>query len=242
MQLSLIADGVLIAACLTTAIYCLVLSRRLRRLSQTDDGIGQQIIRLNSALEETKSAVAEMKSATRAASENLTRDIDLAKHQGSQLQKQIARAIKAGVSDQSGDRDADTPRRKEVSFSRTEGFSVPEPDVKRSAIPSSGEEDRSNEAPDEPEKIVDFDSAAPVEAASNLDDDETALSEALQEDADISEAPNHWPFDDAAAETEFEHEQSEPSFEYEEEEAVNETTTSETREDNGLLRVERMAV
>ena len=39
-KMSLIADGVLIATCLTTAVYCLVLSRRLKRLSATDDGIG----------------------------------------------------------------------------------------------------------------------------------------------------------------------------------------------------------
>ncbi len=39
MQITLIADGILIATCLTTAIYCVVLSRRLRRLSNTDDGL-----------------------------------------------------------------------------------------------------------------------------------------------------------------------------------------------------------
>ena len=58
--MSLIADGVLIATCLTTAIYCLVLSRRLKRLTSTDDGIGQQILRLNKVLEETKAAVADI--------------------------------------------------------------------------------------------------------------------------------------------------------------------------------------
>lgn len=57
MGLQLIADGLLIATALAAAIYCAVLSRRLRRLASTGDGIGGQIVALNGAVEETKAAL-----------------------------------------------------------------------------------------------------------------------------------------------------------------------------------------
>ena len=95
--MSLIADGVLVATCLTTALYCLILSRRLRRLSDTGEGVGQQILRLNAALAETKAAVGEMRSSAKTALDQLEQDIEAAKHQSRQLQLQIARALKSGV-------------------------------------------------------------------------------------------------------------------------------------------------
>ncbi|MEL7348199.1 MAG: hypothetical protein AAFN17_10620 [Pseudomonadota bacterium] len=58
--MELIADGLLIATTLTAAIYCAVLSRRLRRLSSTEDGIGGQITALNGAVQETRQAVSAM--------------------------------------------------------------------------------------------------------------------------------------------------------------------------------------
>ncbi|MEM6357142.1 MAG: hypothetical protein AAF844_15890 [Pseudomonadota bacterium] len=56
--LELVADGLLIVTALAAAIYCAVLSRRLRRLSSTEDGIGGQITALNTAVEETRTALA----------------------------------------------------------------------------------------------------------------------------------------------------------------------------------------
>ncbi|MEL6768858.1 MAG: hypothetical protein AAFP17_16880 [Pseudomonadota bacterium] len=55
--LELVADGLLIATALAAAIYCAVLSRRLRRLASTDEGIGGQITALNAAVEETRVAL-----------------------------------------------------------------------------------------------------------------------------------------------------------------------------------------
>ncbi|MEO1275859.1 MAG: hypothetical protein AAFV96_10855 [Pseudomonadota bacterium] len=55
--LKLVADGLLIATALAAAIYCAVLSRRLRRLASTEDGIGGQITALNTAVEETRVAL-----------------------------------------------------------------------------------------------------------------------------------------------------------------------------------------
>ncbi|MEM6677413.1 MAG: hypothetical protein AAF675_06030 [Pseudomonadota bacterium] len=56
--MALIADGILIACALTAAIYCAVLSTRLKRLANTEDGIGSQIATLNTAVEETRTALA----------------------------------------------------------------------------------------------------------------------------------------------------------------------------------------
>lgn len=73
--MSLIADGILILTCLTTALYCYVLSRRLHKLSNTDEGIGQQIKQMNAALEETRGAQRDMNTQAKAASDKLMREV-----------------------------------------------------------------------------------------------------------------------------------------------------------------------
>lgn len=85
--MSLIADGILILTCLTTALYCYVLSRRLSRLSNTDEGIGKQITQMNAGLEETRSAVKEIKATSKAASEALTREVAQARKIATQLSR-----------------------------------------------------------------------------------------------------------------------------------------------------------
>jgi hypothetical protein len=57
--MNLIADGLLIATALTAGLYCLVLSRRLRNLTETGGGIGAQIESLDRALNETRGALTE---------------------------------------------------------------------------------------------------------------------------------------------------------------------------------------
>lgn len=57
--MQLIADGLLITTALAAAIYCLVLSRRLRRLTDSEAGIGAQIKALNAALDETKAGLGD---------------------------------------------------------------------------------------------------------------------------------------------------------------------------------------
>lgn len=90
--MSLIADGVLIVTCLTTAIYCYVLSARLRRLSNTDEGIGQQIAQLNSTLEETRSTLKEVRASAKTASDRLTRETGQANKVAAVLAKRVAEA------------------------------------------------------------------------------------------------------------------------------------------------------
>lgn len=90
--MSLIADGLLIVTCLTTAIYCYVLSRRLQRLSNTDEGIGQQIAQFNAALEETRSASGDLKAEAQRASDRLIKEVAAARKVSAKLQAQIEAA------------------------------------------------------------------------------------------------------------------------------------------------------
>lgn len=90
--MSLIADGVLIFTCLTTAVYCYVLSARLKRLSKTDEGIGQQIAQLNAALEETRTALKDIRASAKTASDRLTRETGQAKKVAAALAKRVADA------------------------------------------------------------------------------------------------------------------------------------------------------
>ncbi len=57
--MELIADGLLIATAMTAGLYCLVLSKRLRRLTESGNGIGPQIEALDQAMGDTRSALAE---------------------------------------------------------------------------------------------------------------------------------------------------------------------------------------
>ena len=55
--MALIADGLLLIAALSAAFYCRVLALRLRRLGDTDRGLGGVISTLNTQVEEMKSAL-----------------------------------------------------------------------------------------------------------------------------------------------------------------------------------------
>lgn len=98
--MDLIADGLFIATALTAALYCYVLSQRLRRLSDAESGIGAQIAALNKALEETRSGlaetrrgVAEARASVRNASEALSVEVEAARRE----REQLAAARKAAL-------------------------------------------------------------------------------------------------------------------------------------------------
>lgn len=90
--MAIITDGLLIATCLTAAIYCVVLSRRLARFSDTRTGIGQQISQLNEILEETRTTIRESHSGARSVSERLSRDLAAARKASQDLSALIERA------------------------------------------------------------------------------------------------------------------------------------------------------
>ena len=73
--MSLIADGLLIATCLTAAIYCFVLGQRLKKFSSMEEGVGQQIKQLNSSLNETRSALKEAQATAQSSADDLSRSI-----------------------------------------------------------------------------------------------------------------------------------------------------------------------
>lgn len=62
--MELIADGVLILAALAAMAYCMVLSRRLRRLTELDGGLGAAITALSREVDHLNGALAEAKTAT----------------------------------------------------------------------------------------------------------------------------------------------------------------------------------
>ena len=57
--MSLIADGLLLIAAGSAAVYCAILSRRLSRLSGLDAGLGKAIVSLTSRVDEMKTALAD---------------------------------------------------------------------------------------------------------------------------------------------------------------------------------------
>ncbi|MGF1445911.1 MAG: hypothetical protein ACFBRM_06875 [Pikeienuella sp.] len=97
--MELVADGLLIATALAAALYCLVLSRRLRRLTDAEAGIGGQIAALNAALEETKAGlaetrrgVAEARAGLRNAHDSLAGDLAAAEAARGALSEAVAEA------------------------------------------------------------------------------------------------------------------------------------------------------
>lgn len=79
--MELIADGLLIAAAGTAALYCWVLSRRLTALKDLDKGLGGAIASLSAQVDETRTSLADAKSTTREQSremQDLTRRAEAA--------------------------------------------------------------------------------------------------------------------------------------------------------------------
>lgn len=65
------ADAALILASLGAAIFCLVLSRRLSRLSSIDNGLGGAIAVLSAQVDDMNRALSEMKSGTQTSAQKL---------------------------------------------------------------------------------------------------------------------------------------------------------------------------
>lgn len=93
--MSLIADGLMIVAGLTAGLYCLVLSRRLRQLSDSGQGIGAQIRALTEAIAETRQAVAEARRGADDSAARLGREIRKAEGMVAELRAAIAAAESA---------------------------------------------------------------------------------------------------------------------------------------------------
>jgi hypothetical protein len=89
-QLSLVADLLMIVASCGAAIYCLILSRRLSRLTSFDKGIGGAIAVLSAQVDEMKAALAEAKSGTEGAGRQLRDLVGQAQEISGELELMIA--------------------------------------------------------------------------------------------------------------------------------------------------------
>ena len=88
--LSHAADILMIAAAAGAAIYCMILSRRLSRLTSFDSGIGGAIAVLSAQVDEMKAALAEAKAGTDGAGSQLRDLIGQAREISGELELMIA--------------------------------------------------------------------------------------------------------------------------------------------------------
>jgi hypothetical protein len=90
IYLSHAADLLMIAASTGAAIYCLILSRRLSRLTSFDSGIGGAIAVLSAQIDEMKTALADAKAGTDGAGSQLRDLIGQARDISGELELMIA--------------------------------------------------------------------------------------------------------------------------------------------------------
>ena len=88
--IGLVADLLMVAASLGAAIYCMVLSRRLSRLSSFDKGIGGAIAVMSQQVDEMKSALSEARSGTDGAGHQLQSLVSQAREISGELELMIA--------------------------------------------------------------------------------------------------------------------------------------------------------
>jgi len=87
---SIAADILMIAASSGAAIYCLILSRRLSRLSSFDKGIGGAIAVLSAQVDEMKAALAEARLSSAGAGDQLQDLVRQAREISGELELMIA--------------------------------------------------------------------------------------------------------------------------------------------------------
>lgn len=87
---AILADLLMIAASSGAAIYCLILSRRLSRLTSFDKGIGGAIAVLSAQVDEMKAAVAEARAGADGVSHQLQDQMKQARDISKELELMIA--------------------------------------------------------------------------------------------------------------------------------------------------------
>lgn len=88
--LSHAADILMIAASVGAAVYCMILSRRLSRLTSFDKGIGGAIAVLSAQVDEMKAALAEAKAGSEGAGHHLRDLVRQARDISGELELMIA--------------------------------------------------------------------------------------------------------------------------------------------------------
>lgn len=116
--MELIADGVLILAALAAMAYCMVLSRRLRRLSELDGGLGAAITALSREVDHLSGALAEAKAATTDSATDLGAQCRAAHIAARRLETLVKSANKTVLAKASGKPPRESPSKTEAGKPR----------------------------------------------------------------------------------------------------------------------------
>lgn len=73
LDINLLMDGLLILLAAAAALYCAILSRRLKKLTSLDEGLGASILSLTEAIEQTNRAAMQAQDKTRRSVDMLAR-------------------------------------------------------------------------------------------------------------------------------------------------------------------------
>ena len=112
------ADILIIFASLGAMAYCMVLSRRLSRLTSFDKGLGGAIAVMSSQVAEMKAALKEVKSGSEGAGTQLTELVFQAREISSELEMMIAAChdfAEEAISVQTPAPDQEAPRHDEIT-------------------------------------------------------------------------------------------------------------------------------
>lgn len=90
MFFAYLADILMLLASLGAAVYCMILSRRLARLTSFDQGIGGAIAVLSAQVDEMKSALADAKAGSDGAGRQLSELVGQARDISGELELMIA--------------------------------------------------------------------------------------------------------------------------------------------------------
>ncbi|WP_340108172.1 hypothetical protein [Pikeienuella sp. HZG-20] len=90
--MELIADGLLLIASMVAALYCLILSRRLRRLTRMEGGLGKAITTMSTQVDEMKAVLSTSQKATAKAIGDLDARLAAAKTAAAKLEATAAAA------------------------------------------------------------------------------------------------------------------------------------------------------
>lgn len=88
--MAMIADILLASGALAASFYCFVLSRRLRRLSDLDKGLGGAIAVLSVQVDDLSAALKRTEAASAEAASTLVKETERAENAAKQLQLLIA--------------------------------------------------------------------------------------------------------------------------------------------------------
>ncbi|MEM0922368.1 MAG: hypothetical protein AAGI13_04945 [Pseudomonadota bacterium] len=174
--MELIADGLLILAALVASVYCLVLSRRLRRLNRLDNGLGGAIASLSLQVDEMRNALSEAKQATERSKRELDARTKRAEKAAGRLELLLA-AVRTNGSGTGPGLDRDMPEEDAEADEIPAPAPEPEPAPAGGTAASARLDDEGPAAADDMAEALE-EAGAAEEVADELED-ELRLADAL---------------------------------------------------------------